>query len=87
MRSRTSSFDLPGIQIDEVAALILAATEVEGDFYFLALFQLVDHFDLLFNALQADILRVFVGLSGDDEFAHVKATAKSFLFEDLFYGS
>lgn len=81
------SFNLPSCEVYEVAALPLTTVDVESHFDLIALVNLADELDLILEAFELNVLRVFVGFSCNDEGALVKATAKSLFFKDFFYGS
>ena len=81
------AFDLPRCEVDIIFAVIFVAAQVESDFDFFANAEIVDQFDLIFNALELNVLWVFVSFVSDDEFALIKAAGKGLFLENYFYGS
>lgn len=79
--------DLPRAEIDEVTFFPFAAAKVEEDLYLVAGLEAGNLGDLVFDGLKFDVLRITIGLGGDDKFTLGEAAAEGLFVEKFFNGA
>lgn len=78
--SGTRSFDLPGVQIHEIATIVFVSTNIEGDLDRISLREPVSERGLLFNTLKLDCLWVFSVFDFNDKLSLGESARKGLDF-------